>query len=821
MHEKNPNYSTMVVSDASGIIHCCSLPLNGPLVVKDREWFQRAEQTREFVVGNFIISRSSGKASLPFAYPVIDPDGKLLHVIGAALNLEAYDPLFTELSLPPGSEFLLTDRMGTILYNATTSNMQLVGKPINTFKGMTIPEGDQQGLSTLLSGNGDRLYWSQRITVGQETNDIFIFVGILKETIFAKAYTLIALQALILLSVFIITAIVAWYFGGRLIVTPIRILVEQTKRIGSGNFEDHRKENRLPGDFGILSDSFANMTQQIAERESERNNALQALSESEQRYRALFEQSPISLWEEDMSALKKHLKGLQDSGITDIKKYFSEDPNRIGECLKLVQVINVNKATVDLYGAKSEEELICSLNRIIPQRSQHLLLEQMVAVAEGRPFALEAENCTLSGTIIPVLINSSLPAGYEENWARVFLSVLDLTDRYKVEQQRQELEQQLTSAQKLETIGTLAGGIAHDFNNILSPIIGYAELILNTDKLTPETRTHLDRILTAARRAKEMVHQILSFSRQHDAHRQPVDLEALTRETMDLIRTSTPTNIELREEFDDNLLPVHGDPARIHQILMNLCTNASHAMKKEGGIITVRVRRSPIVADSQEVRKKPHLLLSVEDTGTGIDQKLQSRLFEPFFTTKSPGEGSGMGLAVVHGIVKDHNGTIEVHSTPNEGTTFNVYLPCSFEAGNLVAKTKNVELPGGDECIMVIDDEEQLTTMMSVLLQNLGYTVRAHTSTSEALADFQAAPDAIDLLITDQTMPIVTGIDASRKFLAIRSDLPVILYTGFSETVSAVEATQAGIRKFLYKPVSRSQLATTIREVLDASGSAA
>jgi signal transduction histidine kinase len=816
MHEKNPNYSTMIVSDSDGIIDCCSLPLSGPLVIKDREWFKRAEQTKEFVVGNFIISRTSGKASLPFAYPVTDTEGKLRYVIGAALNLEAYDPLFTEFSLPAGSEFIITDRKGTILYSATTSNLPLAGKPIETFKGMTIPEDDQPALDTLLSENGQRMYWRRHITVGQDTNDIFIFVGILKETIFAQAYKLLALQALVLLAVFIITSVVAWYFGERLIATPIRILIEKTRRIGSGNFEDQRKNTRLPGDFGILADSFASMTHQIQERESERNAALQALSDSEKRYRALFEQSPISLWEEDMSALKTHLRNLSNSGITDMRKYFSEDPNRIGECLKLVQVIHVNKATIDLYEATSEEELLGSVDRIIPQRSQLLLLEQLVAVAEGRPFALEGENCTLSGKIIPVLINSSLPAGFEESWARVFLSVFDLTERYRIESHRTKLEQQLASAQKLETIGTLAGGIAHDFNNILSPIIGYSELILNSDKLSQETITHLNRILLAARRAKEMVHQILTFSRKHETHKHAVDMKALTRETMDLIRSSTSQDIDLHLEVDDNLLPVRGDAARIHQILMNLCTNAAHAMKQDRGTITVRVRNSPLVYDGHEVRKKPHVLLSVEDTGTGIDKALLGRIFDPFFTTKSPGEGSGMGLAVVHGIVNDHDGTMEVVSAPGEGTTFKVYLPCSLESIKITEKkSTHVPLPGGSEHIMVIDDEEQLVTMMSAILQNLGYTVRTYTSAIDAIADFKVNPQGIDLLITDQTMPHLTGIETSRVFLALRPDLPIILYTGFSETVSAREATQAGIQKFLYKPISRSQLATAIREVLE------
>jgi len=814
MHSSYPDYSTMVVASPEGIVSCCSLSLKEPLNVADREWFQRVLSTRQFVVGNFIISRSSGKSSLPFAYPVFNNDGSVHAILGAAFDLSNFDSFLQDSPLPQGSQIFITDNNGTILYSFGL-NIEVTGKSIDTFLGFPL-SGESTG-STIATGlnHGEYFYWRRSIALENKPNAISLVVAIPQHALFARSNTIQTINFLGLSAVLFLMCAFAWYYGGRFIITPVRVLIDQTRKIRNGNMETAPPDTRLTGEFRILTESFTAMTEQLSQREKERSLAEQALRESEQRYRTLFEQSPISLWEEDLSVLKAYLDNLAKGGISDFNAFFRDNPDQILTCLQMITILHVNQATLSLYEAKTEEDLLGSLTRIIPPDTAHLMQAELVAVAEGKQFAIEVMNITLGGRVFPALINSALPAGYEKSWARVFVSVLDLSERYHIEQQQKELEHQLMLAQKMETVGTLAGGIAHDFNNILSPIIGYSELSLVSKDLTPATRSHLTNILTAAQRAKEMVHQILAFSRRQESSKASVSLAAIIREVLDLLRSSIPTTIDIRAEIAPGLRPIHGDGSRIHQVIMNLCTNSYQALKVTGGTITVGVGDGMIEEDGNPVRRQPHLQLFVEDNGPGIPYELQQKIFEPFFTTKGPGEGSGMGLAVVHGIIKDHGGTIELVSAPGQGTRFNIYLP-SIEQDEKIEQQASYDLyPTGNERVLVVDDEESLVHMVREMLTNLGYEVSGYTSSLEALQAFRGAPDNFDLLITDQTMPELTGIETAKEMLAIRSDLPIILYTGYSETASPEQASQVGIRKFLHKPLSVSLLAGAVREVLD------
>ncbi|WP_136805692.1 ATP-binding protein [Desulfosediminicola flagellatus] len=814
MHAERPNYSTMVVVNPEGVIECCSLPLKAPLNVADRGWYKRILQTEDFVVGDFIISRTSGKASLPFAYPVKAADGNLRYIIGAALNLGAYDRLFAELSLPEGAHILIADRQGAILYNSSPQH-NLIGKHISSFRSLAIPENEQEGRIQRRPEHAGNTYWLHKVTVGHENNDVFVFVGIPRHIIFSRVNNTMFVYVSVLAGIIIITGYLCWYYGGRYIADPLQALVRKTVHVAAGELDYDEDLPSYSKEVTILASAFNEMTKQLAQRESDRIFAEQALRESEQRYRSLFEHNPLSLWEQDFSAIRKHLNTLQADGVSDLREYFREHPEEIGYSLSLVKALHVNQASVDLYNAASKEELLLSLDKLVPEKCQHLMLEELVSIAEGRPFTVEVENCTLDGKIFPVLVHSSLPYGYEESWSKVFISVLDLSERYEMERKQRELQQQLVVAQKLETVGTLAGGIAHDFNNILSPIIGYAEIILSDQSLDSVTHSHLSRILMAAHRAKEMVHQILAFSRRRESSKEAVDLSNLAREALDLLRSSIPSTIEIRDKIESNLSPVYADAGRIHQVIMNLCTNSYQAMKSSGGIITVGVQQAGIVRDGVPVRRIPHLLLFVEDTGQGISEEIVSKIFEPFFTTKPAGEGSGMGLSVVHGIIKEHEGEIELTSTPGIGTRFTIYLPCTDKDQQTLPEEDYIDLPRGNEHILVVDDEEQLSEMIRIMLQGLGYTVSVFTDPLDGLAAFRDDPMAFNLLLTDQTMPTMTGIQLTQEFLSIRSDFPIILYTGFSETVTLEDALKQGVKKFLYKPVSSNQLAVAIRSSLD------
>ncbi|MFT5729386.1 MAG: two-component system cell cycle sensor histidine kinase/response regulator CckA [Desulforhopalus sp.] len=380
---------------------------------------------------------------------------------------------------------------------------------------------------------------------------------------------------------------------------------------------------------------------------------------------------------------------------------------------------------------------------------------------------------------------------------------------------RKRMELRLSQSQKLEAIGTLAGGIAHDFNNILSAIMGYCDLA--TLEAPPDTKIeqYLKEMLKACNRAKDLVQQILTFARKSTDEKEPLQVSLVVTEALKLVRASLPTsiNIEQNLQSDEKVL---SDTTKIHQIVMNLCTNAGKSMK-DGGTLTVSLKEAYL--DQDFIARNlgnivgNHLKLTVLDTGVGMPTEHLSKIFDPFFTTRSKDKGTGLGLSVVHGIVRDCQGLITVKSEMGKGSEFNVYLPIADVA---VSRQQDIDeqLPRGNEKIMFIDDEIMLVNMMSARLSKLGYDVTGYTSSVEALHVFAKEPNKFDLVITDMTMPVMSGGKLASELLAIRGNIPIILNTGFSDQISEDEALQKGIKRFVMKPVEINKLAVTIREVL-------
>ncbi|MBF0524146.1 MAG: PAS domain S-box protein [Deltaproteobacteria bacterium] len=386
------------------------------------------------------------------------------------------------------------------------------------------------------------------------------------------------------------------------------------------------------------------------------------------------------------------------------------------------------------------------------------------------------------------------------------------------------LKNKLAQAQKMEAIGTLAGGIAHDFNNILMPILGYAEMTMDYLPDGSKGKNNLGGILKAARRAKELVGQILTLSRQAETARHPLQVQLIIKEALKLIRASIPTTIEIRQSISHTCRPVMADPTQIHQIIMNLCTNAYHAMVEDGGILAVSLSEADLASgdliSNLDIPEGKYLRLSVSDTGHGISPEIRDRIFEPYFTTKGQGEGTGLGLAIVHGIVQNFGGYINVYSELGTGTTFNIFLPLA-EIEDAPTDSSLLEpLPLGHERILLVDDEEQIVLMMRQMLEGLGYSVTACFGSLEALEIFWATPQEIDIVITDQTMPNMTGGELAQMILEIRPDLPIILCTGFSEVLDEEGAKAMGVREYLMKPLEKRKVAQTIRRVLDEDKSA-
>ncbi len=386
--------------------------------------------------------------------------------------------------------------------------------------------------------------------------------------------------------------------------------------------------------------------------------------------------------------------------------------------------------------------------------------------------------------------------------------------------ERKKLESQLQQAQKMEAIGTLAGGIAHDFNNILGSIIGYAELIEMLD--VPEDsniRDRLKRILSSAYRAKDLVQQILTFSRRSEQNTAPVALTLIVKEAIKFLRASLPATIKIDVRVDTGNSTVLGDATQLYQVLMNLCTNAAHAMGEKGGLLEVSLR--DVDYDSMDSGLKadlepgPYIMLCVQDTGCGIPTDVVKCIFDPFYTTKRPGEGTGLGLSVVHGIVKSMHGAVSVHTQIGQGSLFRVYLPRQKEKQQKPVSEKIHRIMGGQGCIMFIDDEAALVDFARQILTKLGYEVVAHTSSTQALEQFTQQPEAFDLVVTDLAMPDLPGLQLAESIMRLRPALPIILCSGFMDPEKVKKARDMGIKEFIMKPFGVREFAQTIRRVLN------
>lgn len=376
------------------------------------------------------------------------------------------------------------------------------------------------------------------------------------------------------------------------------------------------------------------------------------------------------------------------------------------------------------------------------------------------------------------------------------------------------LEERLRQSQKMEAIGSLAGGIAHDFNNILSAITGYTELSL----METSEGTLLEANLQEALRATDLVKQILAFSRQSENELKPIQLTPIVIEALKLLRSTLPTTIDIHHRIASNLKNVLADATQVHQIIMNLCTNAAHAMRDAGGMLKFTLDNVDLDADltafHPDLNPGPHVRLTVSDTGHGMTPDIMAAIFDPYFTTKEKGEGTGLGLAVVHGIVRSYGGDITCYSEPGQGCTFHVYLP-AIEPRPSADQQPAKPLPVGHERILFVDDEPSLTEMNKQRLEALGYTVVTKTSSLEALEMLNQRPDAFDLVITDMTMPNMTGDKFAEKIIALRPQMPIVMATGFSEQMSERQALDLGIKAFLMKPTILRDLAETVRRVLD------
>jgi len=540
--------------------------------------------------------------------------------------------------------------------------------------------------------------------------------------------------------------------------------------------------------------------------------------------------------EEALVAHRDQLKALVEEQTAELKtsearyRYLAENITDVIWAMELDgSRFSYMSPSVQLFrGYNPEEAVRLSLEETLTPESaqrarqvieEELLLEQTGTADPHRFRTLEVEHRCKDGSTKWAEVRASAVRDEGGKAIGVLGITRDISERKKMEEEKHHLESQLLQAQKMEAMGTLAGGIAHDFNNILGAILGYAELALMQVSLNQKIRSYLEEVLTAGLRAKELVKQILTFSRRSSHQREAVDLTVIVKEALKMLRATLPATIEIHSAFEVEAAVVFADSTQLHQIIINLGANAEYAMRDEGGILEVKltaVELTPFsVMEFPSLKPGRYLQLTIRDTGRGIPSQILERIFEPFFTTKGKGEGTGLGLAVVHGVVIGHGGHISVSSTKDQGTTFIILLPrLDVVLPDQIQQTAG--WPKGIGRVLFVDDEEMLAKWGEQLLTQLGYTVVPKTNPDDAIALFRREADHFDLIVTDQTMPAMSGEAFARALLAIRNDIPIILCTGFSHNMTAEKAAHLGFKAFLMKPVNAATLAHTVKQVFEA-----
>nr|NJM00944.1 PAS domain S-box protein [Desulfobacula sp.] len=471
--------------------------------------------------------------------------------------------------------------------------------------------------------------------------------------------------------------------------------------------------------------------------------------------------------------------------------------------------LSVNPAFERMTGLRAEEIAGRTVLEVLPGTEPHWIQTYGKVALTGEPVLFENYSADLNKYFE---VRAFQP--FSNQFACIFQ---DITARKHAEAEQTNLQDRLNQAQKMESIGTLAGGIAHDFNNILFPIVGHTEMLMEDIPDNGPIRDSLNEIYAGALRARDLVHQILSFSRQGKTELQMMKIQPIVKEALKLIRSTIPAGIAMVQDIQPGCGAVTADPTQIHQIVMNLATNAYHAMEESGGELKVSLaqiqwdRPDPAYPD---MAPGPYACLSVADTGPGIPREIRDRIFEPFFTTKEKGKGTGMGLSVVHGIVKAMNGAVQVLSEPGRGTEFRIYLPVVGKDAEKKESLTREALPGGSEKVLLVDDEEAIIAMERQMLERLGYEVTPCSGSMEALEIFKAHPDQFDIVISDMAMPNLSGDKLAAELTCIRPSIPVLLCTGFSETLTEDRIESLGIRGLVLKPVIMKDLALKIREVL-------
>ncbi len=667
--------------------------------------------------------------------------------------------LFTKVVKPNGEVYLAND----IQYYGETIESKLLVKSQTLFENYSFQEENESGLLLV-----------HPVLIGQE--NWYILIGFSLNPIKEASLVLIKRNIYWGLVITLFAAIGA-YFLASSISKPIVALANTTKVISDGD-RSQRIDVKSKDEIGLLSHSFNKMIDSIDTAES-------ALISSNERFITVLDSIDATIYVADMESN---------------------------------EIIFMNKFMKESFGADLVGQKCYKAFRGIDSPCNHCTNLKLLD-SEGNPAGVvvwEGKN-PITGKWY---INHDRAIKWIDGRMVHLQVATDITNIKKIEEERKNVEEKLRQKHKMEAIGTLAGGIAHDFNNVLSILIGNAELAMDDIHEDHPSHGSLIEILHASSRARDLVAQLLSFSRKTEPGHVVMDLESSVQEAVRLMRATLPTSIGIEVLVEESLHAIKADPTQIHQILLNLCTNSAHAMELDGGKLQLRLANIQLDEKTavafHDLKPGKYVQLTVSDTGQGIEESIQERVFDPYFTTKETGKGSGMGLSVVHGIVKSHHGGIVVDSHPGKGTSVTVYFPASIEQ---LIETQSAEekisIPNGTEKILLVDDEQSILNTTQQMLRRLGYTVAAYSSPQKALQLVSEDPQNFDLVISDMTMPEITGDKLIAEIHQLRPDMPVIICTGYSERMDAQSASVIGASAYLEKPIRKDVLAVSIRQTLD------
>ncbi|HTF99576.1 MAG TPA: PAS domain S-box protein [Nitrospirota bacterium] len=764
-----PMYNNLGAVDLNGNIFCSAVPLSGQVNVADRLYFRSVLETRAAAYGVYNIGRTNNRPVLASAFPVFEAKGRMAAVVFAALGLDWIRERLNGIPLPEKATLTIIDRDGTIIYR-NPDNQAWIGKSIagSGFSGLSL-SGESSATEVPGLDGVKRIYASA--AVKGTGKSIFVRVGMSAQKTFADINHQLARNLLVLLFIASLAAAIAWFGGEYFIMQRMNLLMKATEELSKGNLGTRVETSSVKDEISRLGNSFNSMAEALERRIAECRN-------SEQEYRSLFEESKDAI--------------------------FVSTPQG--------RYLDINPAAVDMFGYSSREEMLrLDIRTDIFVNPEDRKRYEAELRKRGYVKDYELELKRKDGARITVLSTSTALCNANGDIIAYRGINHDIT-------QRKKLEQQLLQAQKMEAVGQLSGGVAHDFNNILTAIMGYGNLISMKLAASDPLHEYAEQILASSQKAAELTQSLLAFSRKRVLNPEDVDINAIVLGMKGLLERVIGEDIKLTAVLSDHPLIIKVDKGQLEQALMNLATNARDAMPR-GGRLEISTEEmhmdGAFIQNHHFGSPGTYAMMSVADSGTGMDKATQQRIFEPFFTTKEVGKGTGLGLAMVYGTVKQHDGFINVYSESGVGTTFFLYLPLMETAEAQSAAQPAAAVSSGSETILLVEDNGAVMQVMQTMLHKLGYSVIEASRGEGAIKLFREHADSVQLVITDMIMPGMNGKDMARALKKIRPGVKVLYISGYTADILKQKGMEDEKLHFLSKPIQLDVLSRKIRELLD------